>query len=284
MNESEKTMQIENKSAFYLARFGDYDRFLNLFNKKNINQLSDDGYSLLHLSITGNNDSIADFLIENGIDVNLQDKSGSTALHYACERHNVMLCKKLLLAKCDVNIRDCYGNNALWTAVINCKQKHYYIVELLMLYLPDAITKNNAKRSPTDLAKQINDEHLLRILNTSHYRNVTNSSDLCADEICTYACIITKSLFKGETTLKWFFREKSINNKSDSGWRAFGLSDTQDYIDNNDNHLVVSINTLIDIEPAILSVVDFPIGSDLEFHNDGGKKYFTDNITGEIIK
>lgn len=284
MNERDKAMEIQKKSAFNLARFGDYDSFLKVFNKKNINQLSDDGYSLLHLSIVGNNNAIVDFLIGNGINVNLQDKSGSTALHYACERHNVMLCKKLLLAKCDVNIRDCYGNNALWTAVFNCKQKYYNIVELLMLYLPDVTTKNNAKRSPVDFAKQINDKRILSILNVSNYNDITSSSNFCADKICTYACVITKSLFKGETTLKWFFREKNINNKSDSGWRAFGLSDNQDYINNNDNHIVVSINTLIDIEPAVLSVIDFPVGADLEFHNDGGKKYFTDNITGDIIQ
>lgn len=266
-----------NLKIFNAARFGDFDSFLKLFDKNNINLLNDDGYSLLHLSISGKQLQIIDYLLNNGINVNLQDRQGSTALHYLCERHNISLCKKVLSLGADVNIRDNYGNNALWTAVVNCKQQYYDIVELLMKYSPDVDTKNKYGRSPSDFAAQIDDVKLQDLLNC---KNKPQAFSSYIDN--KGGCIITKSLLNNETSLKWLFRENAVND-ADSGWRAFGALDTQEYINNTDNHIVVSVNTLIEIEPAVLSVINYPVGTELEFNNKGGKKYFSDRFTGEII-
>ena len=96
-------------------------------------------------------------------------------------------------------------------------------------------------------------------------------------------CMITKSLLSGKSNLKWIFRENSVNDV-DNGWRALGDSDTQEYINDNKNHVVVSFNTLANLEPAVLSIFHMSIGTDLEFHYDETGRYFTDNNTGKRIK
>jgi hypothetical protein len=69
---------------------------------RNINERDTDGISALHIAIISNvedrelyNQTI-EFLINNGIDVNLQDVEGDTTLHYAIEFCNLPLMIKLL--------------------------------------------------------------------------------------------------------------------------------------------------------------------------------------------
>lgn len=94
--------------------------------------------------------------------------------------------------------------------------------------------------------------------------------------------IITKSIYQGTSKLKWFFREESAN-PVDNGWRAIGDNDTQEYINNTENLMVVDFNTLANIEPAVLLVYDMPVGTDLEFCFDGTGRYFIDINTGNRI-
>ena len=95
--------------------------------------------------------------------------------------------------------------------------------------------------------------------------------------------IITKSIYQGTSKLKWFFREESVN-PSDNAWRAIGDNDTQEYLNNPENSMVVDFNTLANIEPAVLSVYDMPVGTDLEFCLDDTGRYFVDTNTGNRIK
>lgn len=94
--------------------------------------------------------------------------------------------------------------------------------------------------------------------------------------------IVTKSLLEGKSKLKWIFRETSTNS-ADNGWRAIGDTDTQEYIDNSENMTVVDFNTFANIEPAILAIYNLPIGTDLEFHIENGRRYFVDTQTGKEI-
>ena len=68
------------------------------------------------------------------------------------------------------------------------------------------------------------------------------------------------------------------------GWRAIGDNDTQEYIDNPENSMIVDFNTLANIEPAVLLVYDMPVGTELEFFFDDTGRYFIDTNTGKRIK
>ena len=96
-------------------------------------------------------------------------------------------------------------------------------------------------------------------------------------------CIITKSLNEGESKLRWIFREDSVN-PADNGWRALGDTDTEEYINTPGNNLVVDFDRLVEIEPAVLTIYDMPVGTDLEFCHDETGRYFIDNNTGKTIR
>lgn len=94
--------------------------------------------------------------------------------------------------------------------------------------------------------------------------------------------IVTKSLLDGKSSLKWIFREESTNS-ADNGWRAIGDSDTQEYIDNPENMVVVDFNTFANIVPAILAIYNLPVGTDLEFYIENEKRFFIDTKTGKRL-
>lgn len=52
---------------------------------------------------------------------------------------------------------------SLWYAVFNANND-YRLVKLLVRYGADALSKNNAIRSPLDFAKQIKDTEMINIL------------------------------------------------------------------------------------------------------------------------
>ena len=91
-------------------------------------------------------------------------------------------------------------------------------------------------------------------------------------------CVITKSLDDGISKLKWIFREESVN-PVDNGWRAFGDTDTEEYINVPENNLLVDFDRLVEIEPAVLAIYDMPVGTDMEF--DSQRKVFIDSNTGK---
>ncbi len=82
-----------------------------------IDEKDNDGYTLLHHVVTMRNYEIADFLIYNGVDVNIRDKKGNTPLHLAAE--------------------------------LNEKE----IFQLLLEYGGDLSIKNNFQRTPEQIAK-----------------------------------------------------------------------------------------------------------------------------------
>lgn len=95
------------------------------------------------------------------------------------------------------------------------------------------------------------------------------------------ACIVTKSLLEGTSHLKWVFRE---SNGIGTGWVAFGDTDTQEYINNAENLVVVDFSTLMEIEPDVKNIFYMPVGADLEFCCDASGKYFVDTKTGKEIR
>lgn len=95
--------------------------------------------------------------------------------------------------------------------------------------------------------------------------------------------VVTKSLLLGRSKLKWIFREESVD-AADNGWRAIGDTDTQDDINDSKNIAVADFNTLANIEPAILAIYDFPVGTDLGSRVEDDKKIFVDTRTGRVVR
>ena len=105
-------MNYDLMDAYDLAELGTLEMFVKKFDRKLLNKRNKYGFSLLHEAISGHKWDIAEFLINEGIDVNLKDSEGATALHDLCdirlENYEIQmsLIKKLLDLGCSVNEPD----------------------------------------------------------------------------------------------------------------------------------------------------------------------------------
>ena len=69
----------------------------------------------------------------------------------------------------------------------------------------------------------------------------------------------------------------------DSGWRFLSDIDTDEYLADANNSSVCTLNTVIQIEPAILSIINLPIGTDAELIVANGEKMFVDTNSKEPL-
>lgn len=95
-------------------------------------------------------------------------------------------------------------------------------------------------------------------------------------------CVVSRNILSGKGKLKWCIRENSVN-EVDNGWRFLSDIDTDEYLSKADNMSICDFNSVANIEPAILSIYDFEIGTEIEIIRENGKIGFMDSNTGEKI-
>ena len=69
----------------------------------------------------------------------------------------------------------------------------------------------------------------------------------------------------------------------DNGWRFFSEIDDEEYWGNPDNLQVVSFTNVAEIEPAVLPILNFPVGTDLELIKDDAGSHLIDSATGREL-
>lgn len=94
--------------------------------------------------------------------------------------------------------------------------------------------------------------------------------------------IITKNLHQGIGKLKWLIREESLA-PTDSGWRAFGTQDSEEYIQDSSNLMLVDFNNMANLDTMIFAVYRMPVGTKLEYHHGEEGKYFLDINTNKRL-
>ena len=57
----------------------------------------------------------------------------------------------------------------------------------------------------------------------------------------------------------------------------------EEYINTPGNNFVVDFDRLVEIEPAVLTIYEMPVGTDLEYRHDEIGRYFIDNNTGKRL-
>lgn len=128
------------------------------------------GSSYLHICVIHGNIELAKFVIDKGIDVNIQDKKGATALHYCAVYNQFEIAKYILENNGNLDISDKFGNQPLWTATFNIR-KDLSGLDILELFLnkgADIDHKNNVNKSPWLLANDISFDPTVQLM--SKYR------------------------------------------------------------------------------------------------------------------
>lgn len=156
--------QVEMKNIFDVARTGTLSEATALFQEdsKVVNEINDEGYSPLILACYRGNTEVAQFLINNGADLNYNNAMG-TPLMAAIVKNNIEIV--ILLLKKNVNIeqKDSNGTTALIYAAMF---KNHDICKILIQAKANYETKDNRGNSALDYAILADDDQLIQILKT----------------------------------------------------------------------------------------------------------------------
>ena len=83
-------------------------------------------------------------------------------------------------------------------------------------------------------------------------------------------CIATDKITVDGLQVGFMYRE-TPDFETDSGWRFFSGTETQDYADNSNNLQVYEVNTIANYDKAIIPYLNLPIGTELEREENSDK-------------
>uniref|UniRef100_A0A2R5LDL0 Poly [ADP-ribose] polymerase n=2 Tax=Ornithodoros turicata TaxID=34597 RepID=A0A2R5LDL0_9ACAR len=133
------------------AKKGNLARVMKLLTPENINCRDSQGRNStpLHLAAGYNNFEVAELLLENGADVNAQDKGGLIPLHNASSYGHLDIAALLIKYNTVVNATDRWGFTPLHEAA---QKGRTQLCALLLAHGADSAMKNHEGQTPLDIA------------------------------------------------------------------------------------------------------------------------------------
>ncbi|SHV14651.1 Protein of uncharacterised function (DUF2185) [Mycobacteroides abscessus subsp. abscessus] len=95
-------------------------------------------------------------------------------------------------------------------------------------------------------------------------------------------CLTTKNVMERRGMVRWMKRDPS-SRPADNGWRIFSHIDTAEYLEDPTNWQIEDYNNVCLVEPALIGIYDFPVGSDLQIVRDERGISIYDTPTGRRI-
>jgi uncharacterized protein len=129
-------------------------------NPKSVLEVNKDGFSALTLATYRGNNAVAQFLIENGADINGNSKMG-TPLMAAIVQGNNDIAKLLIAKKADLNLVDDNGTTPLMYAT---QFKNIEILKLLLENKADKTKVDKNGKTAFEYAAFSNDDILINLL------------------------------------------------------------------------------------------------------------------------
>jgi len=76
-------------------------------------------------------------------------------------------------------------------------------------------------------------------------------------------CYVSDKITVDGMNVGFMYREKPYDN-DDSGWRFLSGTETEEYIDDNNNLMIFDVNTVANYDKAIIPYIKNKVGSELE--------------------
>jgi hypothetical protein len=96
------------------------------------------------------------------------------------------------------------------------------------------------------------------------------------------ACLASTNVLSRAGRVRWMVRVES-KVPVDNGWRIFSHIDSEEYLADPKHLVVTDFNAVCAIEPALIGIYDFAVGSDLQIVDDGERIAVVDTATGREI-
>lgn len=113
-----------------------------------------DGRTALINSVIENKPDFIHWIVDNGANVNHQDRIGYSVLHFTGQNQLTELARYFLDKGADPNLQDIHGNTPLWTAVFNSKENKG-VVQLLLKFNANPDIKNKYEKTPRTMYETI---------------------------------------------------------------------------------------------------------------------------------
>lgn len=151
------------KNLMSNIRMGNYEVAKDTLKEFGIDATDSDGRSALINSVIENKIDFIYWLIDNGADVNAQDRIGYSVLHFCSQNTLTDLTKCFLKNGVNPNLQDIHGNTALWTAILNSKSvdDSQKIINILLEFGANPTITNKYGISPGDIYRNIHNSDLI---------------------------------------------------------------------------------------------------------------------------
>jgi ankyrin repeat protein len=128
---------ISNPYILYYLYPSEYDIFVNEFSLNINNPIDELGRSILHAAVRINNTELLDYLLLNGVNINLQDINGHNALFYAFEFHPIDWYNPVIENESYVGINWAnniysYGQPYYSISIVGTENRRLYVINKLL--------------------------------------------------------------------------------------------------------------------------------------------------------
>ena len=158
------TLGTSAQDIFRTACSGNLASLDSLLASNSINIKDDRGRSLLHWSIICNQDMVFNYLVENGINPNLEDLEGKTPMHIAIHFERLALLDTLVGLQKSRTWVDKYANSLLETAIL---KRNPAAVKRIIDQGVELNTPNSRGSTPVEIARRIEAKEIYTALISS---------------------------------------------------------------------------------------------------------------------
>ncbi len=146
MTKSGRTLKVDSilETLFIDIEKGNNDKVIEVLKEKGVDAFDNYKRTVLINSAFYGNISLLKWCIQNGADVNFQDRGGWSALQFSAQEGRFDVADILIQNKANTNLKDENGNSPIMTALTNWKGgKNLDIIKLLAKNGADIHQKNN---------------------------------------------------------------------------------------------------------------------------------------------